>query len=110
MELIKTQELNRIFKTLWFFSYKNMRKRTIEDVYDEYKDNMPSSIKGTRGDYSYFIVWKAYEGIRSFVFNKEGKLMSERCDNYRDVKEMENITIKYIDIITRRLKKLETNK
>lgn len=105
--LTKVQQLNRILGALYFNSDKNRRKLTTEDIYNHYKKNMGSSIKGEHGDYHYFIVWKVNSGINSYVFNKEGKLMGDKFCYNNSVKNMENITIKYINIITKKLKQYE---
>lgn len=105
-KLTKVQQLNRIFGVLHFTSNKNSRKQTIEEIYNRYKNNMGSSKKGTYGEYSYFIVWAINEGINSYVFNKDGKLVGNKFRYNESVKNMENITIKYINIITRKLKQI----
>ena len=106
-QLTKVQQLNRILGVLHFNSDKNRRKQTVEDIYNHYKNNMGSSRKGEHGDYSYFIVWAKDNGIHSYVFNKENKLMGDKFCYNESVKNMENITIKYINIITKKLKQYE---
>lgn len=101
--LTELQKLNRIYRTYGFFSCKNLRKNTMEEVKIEYIKNKNSSIEGTEDNYSYFIVWEKSYGIRGFVFNENNRLLSYISFPYKNAEEVRNLVIRYIHVISKKL-------
>lgn len=104
---MKPKEKNRLLTRYTFYSYKNLRKKTLIEIKENYNKYLSSSISEEYKDFSYFIVWIKDKGISSYV-SKNNKIIGETWREYYVPKrKIIATTKKYISYLNKNLEILE---